>query len=123
MHHKAVTVTAWQILISIFITVPFLFLTDWCFTVNGFLVTLFAGIIHTALALFLWYDALNYIKVSFASILQYFDIVFAIILAYLFLSQVPTARQVLGAFFNYSCRKFDFDERSKIWKLTLLVFH
>lgn len=98
LHHEAVTVTAWQILISIFITFPFLFLTDWHFTIGGFWVTLVAGVIHTALALFLWYDALNYIKVSFASILQYLDIVFAVILAYLFLSQVPTVRQVLGAF-------------------------
>ncbi|WP_457566998.1 DMT family transporter [Desulfurobacterium sp.] len=97
IHHKAVTVTAWQVLISIFITLPFLFLADWHFTVNGFLVTLFAGVVHTALALFLWYDSLNYIKVSFASILQYLDIVFAVILAYIFLSQVPTERQILGA--------------------------
>ncbi|WP_456397093.1 DMT family transporter [Desulfurobacterium sp.] len=98
LYHEAVMVTTWQILISIFITLPFLFWADWHFTIDGFLVTLVAGVIHTALALFLWYDALNYIKVSFASILQYLDIVFAVILAYLFLFQVPTVQQVLGAF-------------------------
>jgi len=97
LHHKAVSVTAWQILISIVITFPFLFFSDWKFTMQGFIISLIAGIIHTALALFLWYDALNYIKVSIASILQYLDIVFAMILAYIFLNQIPNYHQIIGA--------------------------
>ncbi|NPA87613.1 MAG: EamA family transporter [Epsilonproteobacteria bacterium] len=97
MHHRAVAVTAWQILISIFITAPFLFLNDWHLSLQGIIVAFITGVIHTALALFLWYDALNYIKVSIASILQYLDIVFAMILAFLFLGQVPQIHQILGA--------------------------
>ncbi|WP_457568149.1 DMT family transporter [Desulfurobacterium sp.] len=96
-HHRAITVTAWQVLIAVFITFPFVLFSDWHFTTAGLFITLIAGVVHTALALFLWYDALNFISVSFASILQYLDIVFAVILAFFFLSQVPSARQVVGA--------------------------
>jgi len=98
IHHRAVTVTAWQILISILITAPFLFLSEWNFTFRAFIVSMIAGVVHTALALFLWYDALNYIKVSLASILQYLDIVFAMVLAWIFLGQVPEINQIFGAF-------------------------
>jgi len=97
MHHRAVSVTAWQMLISIIITFPFLFLSHWQFSYQGIIIALITGIFHTALALFLWYDALNYIKVSIASILQYLDIAFAIIFAYLFLHQTPDIYQIMGA--------------------------
>jgi RarD protein len=97
MHHRAAAVTAWQIIVSMFITAPFLFLSEWHMSMQGFIIALITGVVHTALALFLWYDALNYIKVSIASILQYLDIVFAMILAYLFLHQVPSINQILGA--------------------------
>jgi len=97
MHHRPAAVTAWQILISMFITAPFLFLSEWHLSVQGLIIALITGVMHTALALFLWYDALNYIKVSVASVLQYLDIVFAIILAFLFLGQVPAVNQILGA--------------------------
>ncbi len=96
-YHRATVVTAWQILISVIITFPFLFLTNWQLTAKAFIVVFIAGIIHTALALFLWYDALSYITVSFASILQYLDIVFATVLAYIFLHQIPTVNQIIGA--------------------------
>jgi len=98
MHHKAVIVTAWQVLISLFITFPFLFLNSWSFNISTFFIALITGVVHTALALFLWYDALNYIKVSIASVLQYLDIVFAMVLAYVFLAQVPGTYQIIGAF-------------------------
>ncbi len=97
MHHRPAAVTAWQIIISLFITAPFLFLSEWHLSVQGLIIALITGVVHTALALFLWYDALNYIKVSVASVLQYLDIVFAIILAFLFLGQVPAVNQILGA--------------------------
>jgi len=95
--HRPAKVTAWQILISIFITFPFLILNEWSLNLQGFIIVLIAGIIHTALALFLWYDALNYIKVSIASVLQYLDIVFSMILAFIFLHQIPNINQIIGA--------------------------
>jgi len=97
MHHRPAAVTAWQILISMLITAPFLFLSKWHLSVQGVIIALITGVIHTALALFLWYDALNYIKVSVASVLQYLDIVFAVILAFLFLGQTPSLNQITGA--------------------------
>ncbi len=97
IHHKASVVTAWQILISVFITFPFLFIYKWHFSIEGIIIALITGVIHTALALFLWYDSLNYIKVSVASVLQYLDIVFAMILAYMFLHQIPNLNQIIGA--------------------------
>ncbi|NPA50580.1 MAG: DMT family transporter [Epsilonproteobacteria bacterium] len=97
IYHKALIVTTWQILISIFITLPYLFLQEWHFSINAMIIALITAIVHTAIALFLWYDALKYIKVSIASILQYLDIVFSMILAYIFLDQIPLLNQIIGA--------------------------
>jgi len=97
MHHRPAAVTAWQILISMFITFPFLFLSEWHLSLQAIIIAFITGVVHTALALFLWYDALNYIKVSVASVLQYLDIVFAVILAYLFLGEIPSLNQITGA--------------------------
>ncbi len=96
-HHKSVVVTNYQIFISIFLTLPFLFIQEWSLSFDSFIIVVIAGVVHTALALFLWYDALHYIKVSIASILQYLDIFFTIALAYFFLGQVPTMQQIIGA--------------------------
>ena len=95
MHHRAVMVTAWQILISIFLTLPFLFLNDFTLSFKTLIIVLIAGVVHTALALFLWYDALNFISVSIASILQYLDIFFAMIFG-LFLGEIPSFYQITG---------------------------
>ncbi len=95
MHHRAVNVTAWQILISIILTAPFLFLNDFEFNFVTLIIVLIAGVIHTALALFLWYDSLNFISVGIASILQYLDIFFAMFFG-LFLNQIPSINQLIG---------------------------
>ena len=95
MHHRAVMVTAWQILISIFLTLPFLFFNEFDLSVKTLIIVLIAGVVHTALALFLWYDALNFISVSMASILQYLDIFFAMIFG-LFIGQTLTVYQIIG---------------------------
>jgi len=98
LYHRPIVVTTWQVFISIFITLPFLFFQEFEITLKGLIFAFITGTIHTALALFLWYDALNYIKVSIASILQYLDIVFSIILAYIFLNEIPTTNKIVGAF-------------------------
>jgi len=97
MHHRAVIVTAWQILISIFLTLPFLFFNDFELSFKILIIVLIAGVVHTALALFLWYDSLNYISVSIASILQYLDIFFAMIFGF-FIGQIPSFYQITGGF-------------------------
>jgi len=97
MHHSSYKVTAWQILISIFFTMPFLFCNDFTLNTQTLIIVIVAGIIHTALALFLWYDSLSYISVSLASILAYLDIFFAMVLNWLFLHQSPTIEQIIGS--------------------------
>ncbi|NPA12067.1 MAG: DMT family transporter [Epsilonproteobacteria bacterium] len=96
-YHRPLIVTTWQVFVSIFITLPFLFLSEYEITLKSLLFAFITGVVHTALALFLWYDALKYIKVSIASILQYLDIVFSIILAYLFLGEIPGLNKIVGA--------------------------
>ncbi len=98
-HHKAVVVTTYQIFLSIILTFPFLFMQEWSLSLNTLFIVIIAGVVHTALALFLWYDSLNYIKVSLAAILQYLDIFFTILLAYIILHQTPTLEQIIGASF------------------------
>jgi RarD protein len=95
-YHKALDVTAWQVFISIFLTFPFLFINHYHISVRAITVSAITGIVHTALALFLWYDSLNYIKVTTASIIAFSDLFFAIILAWLVLGQVPNIYQIIG---------------------------
>ncbi|WP_024788255.1 MULTISPECIES: DMT family transporter [unclassified Lebetimonas] len=97
-YHKALDVTAWQVFISIFLTFPFLFINNYHITIQGIVVSAVTGVVHTALALFLWYDSLNYIKLSAASIIAFTDLFFAMILAWLILGQVPNIYQITGGF-------------------------
>jgi len=95
-NHSSLKITTYQIFISVFLTLPFIFFFH--FSLNLYIFSLLAvtGVVHTALALFLWYDSLNYIKVSTSAIFSYLDPFFAILLGYIFLSQKPGAMQVIG---------------------------
>jgi RarD protein len=95
--HSSYKVTTWQILISIFLTLPFAIFQDYTLTTTTIAIVVVTGLIHTAFALFLWYDSLKYIPVSLASILAYLDIFFAMILSWLFLDQMPTLNQIIGS--------------------------
>jgi drug/metabolite transporter (DMT)-like permease len=95
-YHKAIDVTAWQVFISIFLTFLFLLISHYQLTTQAIIVAMITGIIHTALALFLWYDSLNYIKVTTASIIAFSDLFFAIILAWLILGQIPNIYQIIS---------------------------
>jgi RarD protein len=95
-YHKALDVTTWQVFISIFLTFPFLFISHYQLTAQAIIVSMITGVIHTALALFLWYDSLNYIKVTTASIIAFSNLFFAIILAWFILGQMPNIYQIIG---------------------------
>jgi len=97
INHSSYKVTAWQIFISIFLTAPFLYFSEFNLTPSILFIVIIAGIIHTALALFLWYDSLNYIPLSLAGVLAYLDIFFAMILSWIFLAEVPTIEQIVGS--------------------------
>ena len=95
-NHPSLKITTYQIFISVFFTLPFILFFH--FSLNLYILLLLAvtGVVHTALALFLWYDSLNYIKVSTSAVFSYLDPFFAILLGYLFLSQKPGSMQVIG---------------------------
>jgi RarD protein len=54
------------------------------------------GVVHTALALFLYFDGLRTVKVQHVGVLAYLDPVSAVLFAYLFLREVPTAAALAG---------------------------
>jgi RarD protein len=54
------------------------------------------GVVHTALALFLYFDGLRTVKVQHVGVLAYLDPVSAVLFAYLFLHEVPTAASLVG---------------------------
>jgi RarD protein len=95
-YHSAIKITTYQIFISILFTLPFGFFMHFEITYKILLLLIISGVVHTALALFLWYDSLSYISITSASILSYLDPFFAIILSFLFLQQVPVTSQIIG---------------------------
>ncbi len=94
--HSSIKITTYQIFISIFFTLPFVFLFHFSLNTQTVVILFITGIVHTALALFLWYDSLNYISVSASAVFSYLDPFFAIALGFLFLSQKPSTIQIVG---------------------------
>jgi RarD protein len=54
------------------------------------------GVLHTALALFLYFWGLQRVKVQHVGVLAYLDPVSAVLFAFLFLREVPTGASLLG---------------------------
>lgn len=54
------------------------------------------GVVHTALALFLYFDGLRTVKVQHVGVLAYLDPVSAMLFAYLFLHEVPSPASLVG---------------------------
>lgn len=54
------------------------------------------GVVHTAFVLFLYYQGLRRVKVQHVGVLAYLDPVSAVLFAYLFLHEVPTAATLEG---------------------------
>ncbi len=94
--HSSIKITTHQIFISIFFTAPFVFMFHFKLTPYIVFLLFIAGVVHTALALFLWYDSLNYISVSTSAVFSYLDPFFAIGLGFLFLFQRPSIFQIAG---------------------------
>lgn len=54
------------------------------------------GVIHTALALYLYFQGLRQVKVQHVGVLSYLDPVSAVLFAYLFLGEVPAPASLAG---------------------------
>lgn len=54
------------------------------------------GVVHTALALYLYFQGLRAVKVQHVGVLAYLDPVSAVLFAFLFLGETPTAASLLG---------------------------
>ncbi|RLE66560.1 MAG: EamA/RhaT family transporter [Thermoprotei archaeon] len=89
-------IVLYQCLISIIILTPFLFVIDYSMEWITSIILIIVGVVHTALALRLWYSALGSIPMSLASILSYLDPVFAVLLAWIFLGQIPSLSTIIG---------------------------
>jgi len=98
-HHKPIKITTYQLAISIVFTLPFVFFLKFTLNTTTILLLIVTGTIHTALALFLWYDSLNFITVSEASVLSYLDPFFAIALSFIIFGQKPLLLQIIGGIF------------------------
>lgn len=99
LHHSSIKLTTYQIVISMILLLPFLFFVNFKLNLSILGLLLITGIIHTALALFFWYDSFNYLNVITVSIFSYLDPFFAILFGFIFLNQIPTFYQIIGSFF------------------------
>ncbi len=86
-----------QLLVSAVILAPALWLSGSEMTVRTLAVGAIAGVVHTALALYLWFTALMLIPMYLASVLSYLDPLVATVLAWTVLGQEPAALTLLGA--------------------------
>ncbi len=98
-HHSSIKLTAYQILIALVFTAPFALLVRFSLNAKVIVLLIITGVVHTFFALYLWYDSLNYIKVSTASVLAYADPAFAVILSAIILKQHVTLFQIIGLLF------------------------
>ena len=96
LHHSSIKLTTYQIFIALFFTLPFIFFFQFALSLYTLILLVITGIVHTALALFLWYDSLNYISVSTSAVFSYLDPFFAIALGFIFLGQKPGLFQIIG---------------------------
>ncbi len=96
LNHSSSKITTYQIFISLIFTLPFAFIFHFELSLYVVVLLFITGIVHTALALFLWYDSLNYISVSTSAVFSYLDPFFAIALGFIFLNQEPGLLQILG---------------------------
>ncbi len=98
-YHSSIKLTAYQILIALLFTAPFVPFFNFSLNLKVLLLLIITGVVHTFLALYLWYDSLNYIKVSTASVLAYADPLFAVLLSAMILKQKVTIFQMIGLVF------------------------
>jgi len=86
---------AQQLLISTIILSPFAF-RGYHLTLTALLNAAVVGVIHTGMALILWFSVLRKIPMRVASVLSYLDPVFATFLAWVAFRQIPSPATLIG---------------------------
>ncbi len=88
--------TFYQVSISALILLPFFFVNKASYTREGLAAVVTMGLIHTALALSLYFKGLKTVEASTASLLSYLDPLSAIFYAFIFFSEIPPTQTVAG---------------------------
>lgn len=92
-----VTLVFWQTFVAVIILFPYLLWTGMHKPgLSSLAVMGTIGIVHTALALTLYFAGLNKVKVQHVGVLGYLDPVSAILFAYMFLAEVPGWQTLIG---------------------------
>ncbi|WP_179344437.1 DMT family transporter [Winogradskyella ursingii] len=86
----------YQVVILTFVLIPFLFFMDTSNIKTQFPFVLLLALLTTAIGHTMFVNSLKYFKVSTASIIGSAQPVFGIIMAYLFLNEVPSTNTFLG---------------------------
>jgi len=95
LHHKAVVVLLW---ITVVATAPAALFMDYHFVSRTVFLLLITGVFHSTLAPLLYYSALRKVIAQYAAILGYLEPLFAIPLAFLLLSEIPSLSALFGGF-------------------------
>ena len=85
-----------QSIVAVILLSPSHIVFEYTLSTKTILIVVIVGIIHTLIALYLWYDSLKRLEVYIVSTISYLDPVFATILAYLLLEQVPQLYNIAG---------------------------
>ena len=94
-YHPSV-VTAYQMIVGLILTTPFAVLMDYSLNPFKLVLLVIAGVVVSALSIFLWLSAMRYLSVRVVSIMAYLDPLFAALLAFLILGQEVDLGTVIG---------------------------
>lgn len=95
-HLPILTMMFYEDLIGVLLLSPFLFLSRLEISPTTWVLLIILGVVHTALAAFLYLSGLKDIKAQHAGVLAYFDPLSAIVFALIFLGEVPGILTLFG---------------------------
>ncbi len=92
-------VTGAVVLLTTLFLIPmtFSFASDYSVDAVGLVTLLYAGLLSTGIAFLFYNSGLKHLNATVASIILLFEIVFAMIFAFIFLQEVPTLAVIVGA--------------------------
>jgi RarD protein len=93
----AINLVLWQTGVAVVVLAPYVFWRGMTMPhLNSLLVMMAIGVLHTALALTLYFLGLRSVKVQHVGVLGYLDPLSAILFAFLFLQEVPGLQTLIG---------------------------